>query len=106
VYRNEPQQWTTITWPGKSHGAKLKVKGAGGLSEEINRPGDFGFFHLLDAAELKGFGGSKTMIATWQLKSTGTAPVVKIDIRPQRTENPFDPTFFLNYDCPRSMTGR
>ena len=104
TYRNEPQQWLTITWPGKSHGARLKVKGAGGLSEDINRPGDFGLFHLLDSADVKVNG--RTIVATWELKSTGTTAVVKMELRPQKTQNPFDPAFFANYDCPRSVTGR
>ena len=104
TYRNEPQQWLTITWPGKAHGAKLKVKGAGGLSEEINRPGDFGLFHLLDAADLKING--RTMVASWELKTVGTNATVKMDIRLQRSQNPFEPRFFDGYDCPRSVTGR
>jgi type VI secretion system protein ImpL len=103
-YRNEPQQWTTMTWPGKTHGAKLKVKGAGGLSEEISRTGDFGLFHLLDSADLKTNG--RTAVATWELKATGTTAIVKMDIRFQRTQTPFDPSFFANYDCPRSVSGK
>jgi len=28
TYRNEPERWLTITWPGKgAHGAKLRVRG-------------------------------------------------------------------------------
>jgi type VI secretion system protein ImpL len=55
TYRNEPEQWLPVVWPGKgaAHGARLMVQGTGGLHEEISRPSDFGLFRLLDTADIK-----------------------------------------------------
>jgi len=36
--RNEPEQWVTMVWPGKTHGARLQVRGAGALNETIADP--------------------------------------------------------------------
>jgi type VI secretion system protein ImpL len=112
AYRNEPERWMTVTWPGSTgHGATLRVRGAGGLNEEISRPGDFGLFHLLDAAEVKPgraggrADGTPTLVATWDLKAANNS-VVSLDLRPSRTENPLTPGYFKNYSCPRSITTR
>jgi type VI secretion system protein ImpL len=110
TYRNEPEQWITITWPGKTpHGARLRVRGASGLDEEVNRPGDFGLFRLLDAADVKPgraggrADGAPTLVATWGLKAARDS-VVSLDLRPSRNENPLNPGFFKNYNCPRVIT--
>ena len=112
-YRNEPEQWLTITWPGKNpHGARLRVRGAGGLDEEITQPGDFGLFRLIDAATIKPgraggrADGAPTLVATWALRATRDAAAVSLDLRPSRTENPLTPGFFKDYNCPRLITGK
>jgi type VI secretion system protein ImpL len=113
TYRNEPEQWLTVTWPGKGqHGARLRVKGTGGLDEEISRPGDFGLFRLLDLAEVKpGRAGGKsdgtpTLVATWDLHATRDKAVVNLDFRPSRNENPLVPGYFKAYRCPRVIAVR
>jgi type VI secretion system protein ImpL len=113
VYRNEPEQWLKVTWPGKGpHGSRLRVKGAGGLDEEISRPDDFGLFRLLDLAEVKpGKAGGKpdgspTLVATWALRATRDKAVVSLDLRPARNENPLVPGYFKDYKCPRVIAVR
>jgi type VI secretion system protein ImpL len=113
VYRNEPEQWLTITWPGKTpHGARLKVRGTGGLDEEIARPGDFGLFRLIDAAQVKpGRAGGRadgvpTLVATWDLRATRDSASVSLDLRPSRDTNPLTPGFFKGYNCPRLITSK
>jgi type VI secretion system protein ImpL len=113
TYRNEPQQWLTITWPGKSpHGARLRVRGAGGLDEEIARPGDFGLYRLLDAADVKpGRAGGRadgvpTLVATWDLRAARDSAFVSLDLRPSRNENPLAPGYFKGYGCPRIIAGK
>lgn len=109
TYKNEPEQWLRVTWPGKAHGARLRVRGANGLDEELNRPGDFGLFHLLDAGDIaagKAGGradGQPTVVATWELRAAKSA-TVKLDIRPARQEHPFAPGYFKGYNCPRIIT--
>ena len=110
TYKNEPEQWLRVTWPGKAaHGARLRIRGAGGLDEEINRPGDFGLFHLLDSGDIaagKAGGradGQPTVVATWDLRAAKAAQV-KLDFRPARQEHPFAPGYFKGYNCPRIIT--
>jgi type VI secretion system protein ImpL len=110
TYKNEPEQWLRVQWPGKSvHGARLRVRGAAGLDEEISRPGDFGLFRLLDAADVtagKAAGkaaGATTLVASWDLRAAKET-VVRLDIRPVRNENPLGPGFFQGYACPRTIT--
>ena len=113
TYRNEPEQWLTVTWPGKSpRGARLRVRGAGGLDEEIARPGDFGLFRMLDAADVKpGRAGGRadgvpTLVATWDLRAARDGAVVNLDLRPSRNENPLGPGYFKGYGCPRIIAGK
>ncbi|WP_394842738.1 type VI secretion system membrane subunit TssM [Pendulispora brunnea] len=108
TYRNEPERWLTVTWPGKgAHGAKLRVRGEG-LNEEIGRQGDFGLFHLLDAAEItRGTAGDKAvLIATFDIRGTKPPAQVKLDIKPAREQNPLQGGFFRGYQCPRRIVGR
>ncbi|MCL2778303.1 MAG: type VI secretion system membrane subunit TssM [Polyangiaceae bacterium] len=113
VYKNEPEEWIHMQWPGKGqHQARLRVRGSGGLDEEIIRPGDFGFFRLLDLASeiVQGTAGGRrdgdrTLVATWELRAAQQA-TVKLDLRPTRAENPLTIGFFRNYNCPRTISDR
>jgi len=112
TYRNEPERWLTVTWPGKgAHGARLRVKGEG-LNEEIGRQGDFGLFHLLDAADVKQgtAGGSDkggaVLVATFDIKGTKPPAQVKLDIKPSREQNPLQAGFFRGYQCPRVIASK
>ena len=112
TYTNTPEEWLAASWPAKdakTRGAKVKVRGISGMSEEIVRSGDFGLFHLLDAAKLepgvtpaKG-GDIPVVIATWKLKSQPDSSV-KVDIKPQKSEAPFARGFFAGLKCPRLIT--
>lgn len=105
VYRNEPEKWVPLVWPGKDGGARggtLTVKGAA-FQDTIPRAGDFGFFRLLDAGSIRplaGTDGVSVLAATWPLSRPGQPPIV-IRIRPSRA-HPFSRHFFRRMKCPRS----
>jgi type VI secretion system protein ImpL len=112
TYTNTPEEWLTVNWPAKdakARGGKVKVRGISGMSEEIVRSGDFGLFHLLDAADVRpgvvpGKGGdAAVLIATWKLKSQPDSNV-KIDFKPQKTDAPLARGFFSGVRCPRLIT--
>jgi type VI secretion system protein ImpL len=112
TYTNTPEEWTRIEWPAKeakARGAKVRVRGINNQSEEIVRAGDFGFFRLLDAADVKpGYAAGKVgneavLVATWKLRSQEGSQV-KIDIRPTKSEAPFAKGFFAGLKCPRIIT--
>jgi type VI secretion system protein ImpL len=110
TYTNTPEEWLAVQWPAKepkARGAKVKVRGLSGLNEEIVRAGDFGLFRLLEAADVRPAPASKgsqvpTLVATWKLKSQDS--VIKMDIRPSRTDAPFLRGFFTGMKCPRTIT--
>ena len=115
IYQNTPREWLHAQWPAKepkARGAAVRVRGFSSLDEEIDRPGDFGLFHLIDAAssiepgtEGGKPGGAPTIVVTWTLKSQKAW--VKMDIRPPQNESVFSTYLdkhervFRNYKCPR-----
>jgi type VI secretion system protein ImpL len=108
VYRNEPERWVPLQWPGPNmpRGAILQVRGAG-FTDEIPRLGDFGLFRLFEAGGLKPSGalaeGAPVLVGSWLLTRAGEAPVV-IEVRPAKTGHPFARTFFRRLKCPPMVT--
>ena len=104
IYRNEKEFWYTFTWPdAKTHGARIQVRGAGGLDEEIVRDGPWGVFRLFESAdELTSVkDDDKQFLVTWQM----TAPPVTVtmQVRPRRGNHPFPLSFFRGLNCPPSI---
>jgi type VI protein secretion system component VasK len=115
-YSNAPEEWIHAQWPAKDPrvtSSRVRIRGYSGLEEEIVRPGEWGFFRLLDAAssiapgtEGGRPGGRPTIVVTWQMR-TQPGSFVKMDIRPLREENPFTAyitkkeRLFRGYNCPR-----
>ncbi len=118
TYKNEPEEWLPVRWPAqdkKIAGGRMRVRGYSGLVEEIGRPGEWGFFRMLDAATkiepgtLGGrAGATPTLVVTWNLRSQQA--VVKMDVKPQKRDSVF-PAYiakkermFRGYDCPRIIS--
>jgi type VI secretion system protein ImpL len=103
VYRNEKEFWYQFEWPGeKPSGAKLQVRGAGGLDEELSREGPWGIFRLIEAGTTTAQKDSdEVFTVTWQL----TAPPVTVtmEVRPTRGNHPFPMSFFRATNCPPSI---
>ncbi|RYZ08172.1 MAG: type VI secretion system membrane subunit TssM [Myxococcales bacterium] len=108
VYRNEPERWTPVVWPGTGspRGAVLQVRGAG-FTDEIPRAGDFGLFRLLEAGGLKPApalsDGAGVQSGAWTLSRAGEAPVT-LDLRPAKSVHPFVKGFFRRWRCPAAIT--
>jgi type VI secretion system protein ImpL len=108
TYRNEPERWLPVQWPGKGQpaGGVLRVRGAG-FTDEIPRLGDFGLFRLLAAGALKPSGaiseGMAVLSGTWALTRPGQPPV-SIDFKPAKTVHPFGASFFRRLRCPAAVS--
>jgi type VI secretion system protein ImpL len=107
IYRNEPERWIAVQWPGSGNprGATLGVRGAG-FTDEIPRMGDFGLFRLLEAGGLKVgtvSDGTQVLTGSWSLSRAGEAPVV-LDLRPSKTTHPFARGLFRRLRCPPATT--
>jgi type VI secretion system protein ImpL len=103
VYRNEKEFWAPMTWPGPTPtGARIEVRGAGGLDEEITREGPWGIFRLFEAGNTTAEKDKDDVfLVTWQM----TAPpvTVTLEVRPTRAGHPFSPSFFRATNCPPSI---
>jgi type VI secretion system protein ImpL len=106
LYRNEKEVWHEFEWPGpKPTGAKIQVRGAGGLDEQLVREGPWGLFRLLEAGTFNATRDSdETFTVTWQM----TAPPVTLtlEMRPTRGNHPFPSSFFRATNCPPSIGDR
>lgn len=102
-YRNEREFWRNFTWPGEGEpSASIRIKGAGGLNEEIRRDGPWGLFRLLEAGQTTAKeGDDKTFVAEWQMAAPPVT--VRMQIRPTRANHPLSPNFFRNTNCPAGI---
>jgi len=100
LYRNEKEFWHSFVWPGeKQKGARLRVRGAGGLDEELVREGPWGIFRLFEAGTTTAEKDKDNVFTvTWQM----TAPPVTVtmEVRPTRANHPFVNSFFRATNCP------
>lgn len=104
LYRNEKEFWLPFTWPGPKPGAgaSIRLRGAGGLDEQINREGPWGLFRLMEAGTATAEKDSDDVFnVTWEM----TAPPVSVtlEIRPTRANHPFPSSFFRATNCPPSI---
>ena len=116
TYRNEPEQWLTVTWPGKTpHGARLRVRGGRVASTKRSRgqgtSACFGSSTTRRSNRVarggKADGVPDASVATWDLRAARDGASVSLDLRPVRnSENPLAPGYFKNYNRPRLITSK
>jgi type VI secretion system protein ImpL len=87
-YRNGPQSWKPMTWPGAegAPGASIKAKGLG-KNGDVVRKGDWGFWRLLQEATVSGAAGQQVYSIKWDL-SNQQLGIITIRLRPKRAETP------------------
>ncbi len=89
-YRNGPETWSRVVWPGDSPaaGASLEVLNARGMQERLRESGEWGLFRLVEAAtEIESAPGERTHTLRWHLP--GHDVDVVVDVRSVRAESPF-----------------
>ncbi len=103
LYRNEKEFWASFTWPGpKPTGAKMRVRGAGGLDEEIVREGPWGIFRLFEAGTTTAVKDKDdSFTVTWQMSAPPVT--VTMEVKPVRGNHPFPSSFFRATNCPPSI---
>lgn len=105
VYRNTPEAWEQLTWPGKGKdgpaGASIQVRGAS-FKDEIRRYGEFAFIRLLAEGGAKPVApGAVDLEAAWDLNRGETR--VTIQFRPPASKHPFQKGFFSALQCPPAV---
>jgi type VI secretion system protein ImpL len=92
TYRNEPDNpWKPMLWPGQGGrpGAHLHVENASGATADLDEPGPWGLFRLLERVKrIEPSADGRFFTAVWDLEDLNGA-LVAIDFRPERTANPF-----------------
>jgi type VI secretion system protein ImpL len=87
-YRNGPQVWGTLTWPGEgTPGASIEAHGFGKRAD-LESEGEWGFFRLLEQGKVKQLPGTRLFIAQWDFRDEG-AGLIQIKFRPKRADTPF-----------------
>lgn len=92
TYRDEPDNpWKLLLWPGQGGrpGVHLHVENASGASADLDEPGPWGLFRLLERARrIEPSADGRYFTAVWDPEELNGA-LVAIDFRPERTANPF-----------------
>jgi type VI secretion system protein ImpL len=92
LYRNGPdERWRSMTWPGPAGklGAHLHIVSTAGNVADLDAPGEWGLFRLLERAKtVEPSPDGRFFTATWEIPDLNHA-LVSIDIRPERLANPF-----------------
>jgi type VI secretion system protein ImpL len=103
MYRNEKEIWQDFAWPGeKKKGARIQVRGAGGLDEEIIRDGAWGIFRLFETGTVTAEkDDDKVFNVTWQMSAPPVTVVMQV--KPLRANHPFPLSFFRATNCPPSI---
>ena len=88
TYRNGPQSWAPMVWPGAEGdpGASIRAKGLG-KNGEVTRKGEWGLWRLLALATVSGSAGQRVYSIKWDL-SDQQVGIVTVRLRPKRTETP------------------
>jgi type VI secretion system protein ImpL len=87
-YRNGPEEWHRLVWPGQGNpGASLRVRSADGHEETLQRDGDWGLFRLLEAGSLVGDARANAFTVAFHMP--GLNATVHVDFQTARSETPF-----------------
>ncbi len=87
-YKNGPQQWKPMVWPGAEGSPRASIKAKGlGKNGEVVRDGDWGLWKLLAEATVSGSAGQQVYSIKWDL-SDQQVGIITIRLRPKRNETP------------------
>jgi type VI secretion system protein ImpL len=88
-YRNGPEEWFRVVWPGKgkASGASFRARTSSGREEVVQQDGEWGLLRLIESGKLKGEPGARDFTVSWPLPSLGAS--LTVDFRPARSESPF-----------------
>lgn len=87
-YRNGPQSWSEMTWPGEgTPGARIEVRGVG-KEVVLEREGDWGFFRLLEKGTMQPTADKRVFVVQWDFRDEG-AGLIQMKFRPKRRDTPF-----------------
>ena len=99
-YRNEPQEWHKLTWPGTSASAGTLLQLVyGGNRQSQQYQGQWGLFKLLSSGRITQV-STTTYRVEWDFSAKGLKGMkIQYDIRAGSYKNPFKPGLFTHFRC-------
>ena len=106
-YRNGPQEWQNIAWPGQNPGGRVRgVRMGNSASAELVTDGPWALFRLLEKARISSNQGD-TFVATWSLPDSSRQRLnVSFKIRPDRSASLFQAGVLQSYRLPAEVFSR
>jgi len=96
IYQMGPRSWTPMSWPGQNpeSGADLRMDaGETATIPSLSYPGAWGFFHLLDRAQIHSGGSSQVSLA-WTLDAKPSPVTLTMNVSGLSSIHPLAPGFF------------
>jgi type VI secretion system protein ImpL len=88
VYRNGPEEWHSMKWPGEGDkGAAVRARGFG-LDADVEREGEWGFFRVLEKGTVRASSDNRVFAVQWDMREDGGG-LVQMKFRPKRVDTPF-----------------
>lgn len=105
-YRNEPEDWHTLTWPG-THTPLIAglsiIRNGREDSAELQYEGPWSWFHLLEQAHITAVGG-RQYDARWVLKTEqGVKVPINLKIRSDKQNSLLTPAQLEGFKLPESL---
>jgi type VI secretion system protein ImpL len=87
-YRNGPEVWTSIKWPGEGDkGAHIEAKGFG-VHADLEREGEWGLFRVLEEGTVRASPDNRVFAVQWDFREDGGG-LIQMKFRPKRVDTPF-----------------
>ncbi|MCA9651282.1 MAG: type VI secretion system membrane subunit TssM [Myxococcales bacterium] len=87
-HRNGPEEWSSMTWPGKGNqGAKIEATGFG-VDADLEREGEWGLFRLIEEGSVRVSPDRRTFAVQWDFRDEG-AGLIQVRFRPRSSDSPF-----------------
>jgi type VI secretion system protein ImpL len=88
-YRNGPEIWTSMTWPGEgTKGMSIEAVTGFGARSEVKRDGDWGLFRVLEEGTVRPSEDGRSFAVQWDFREEN-AGLVQMKFRPKRADTPF-----------------
>ena len=88
-YRNGPESWQRLQWPGEGDKAGASIRARGfGINGFVEQEGPWGLFRLFELGTVAGDSKGRVFTVRWNLTDQG-AGTIAIKIRPTRRDTPF-----------------
>ena len=87
-YRNGPEVWTSLKWPGEGDkGAHIEAKGFG-VNADLKQEGEWGLFRVLEEGTVRASPDNRVFAVQWDLRDDGGG-LIQMKFRPKRVDTPF-----------------